>query len=189
MKRAGRYRKFFETQAKNARKKKGRFEFGNRAFGCKGKECNNELYYAFRAINPEKDGQVNPGSTVGKLKLMMGQFVAVNMGSYWLLKDFFDFNDWKALADNNAGFQAYYKKTYEAIEGSKDQIVGKKTKLGAKCAHRKGKGKLYNLARCFLPIRHALMPSDKLPWETGAFSAYKGFPIVLRIPRIQPKKT
>jgi peptidoglycan hydrolase-like protein with peptidoglycan-binding domain len=191
MKRAGKFRKYFKKQAENARKKGGRFVFGNRDFGCKGKKCNNELYYAFRAINPEKDGQVNPEGTIGKLKLMMGQFVAINKGSYWLMKDDFDFNDWKALADNNAGFQAYYEKVYKSLEGTKDQIVGKKTKLGAACAKRSGKGKLYNLARCFLPIRHALMPSDKLPWETGAFSAYKGFPVILRIPRIQgqPKKT
>jgi len=185
MKRAGRYRKFFVAQAKNARKPKGRYGFGNTAFGCKGGQCNNELYAAFRKIDPLEDGEVkvNPKTTVGMLKLMMGQFVVINMGSYWLIQDFFDFNDWKKLADNNAGFQEYYKKIYEAIEGSKDQFVGKQTKLGAKCAHRKGKGKLYNLARCFLPIRHALMPSDKYPWETGVLSTYKGFPVILKIPK------
>lgn len=190
MKKAGRYRKYFKEQAENARKKGGKFGFGNMAFGCKDPEkCNNELYSAFRAIagtRPEEGVQVNPESTVGKLKLMMGQFTAINEGSYWLIKDFFDFNDWKELADNNAGFQAYYEKTLKSLEGVKDQIVGKKTDLGAECAKRKDqRGVAYNVARCFLPIRHALMPSDKFPWETGAFSAYKGFPVILKIRRKQ----
>jgi hypothetical protein len=185
MRKAGRYGRFFKAQAENVRKPNGSYSFGNRAFGCRGKECNNELYAAFRKINPLKGGEVkvNPKTTVGMLKLLMGQFRVINKGNYWLIEDFFDFNDWTELADNNAGFQEYYKKIYEALEGSKDQIVGKQTKLGAKCAHRKGKGRLYNFARCFLPIRHALRPSDKYPWETEAYSTYKGFPIRLKIPK------
>jgi hypothetical protein len=185
-----RYAKYFRLQAARLNKPGGEYSFGNRAFGCKAKKpkkCNNEFYAAMRRIDTAEGFQVNPGSTIGKLKNMMGQFSVINKGSYWLVYDSFDFNKWLALSNNpKAGFQDYYKKIFGALEGGKDQIVGANTKAGKKCAHNQqggAKARAYNVARCWLPIRHAFLPGDKFPWETKAFSTYDGFKVILKIPK------
>ena len=176
----GKNRIYFQKEAIRM-KQNGVYRFSDATFG----GGHYSYYAAMRQIDPEAGFQVSPESTIGKLKNMLGQFVVQDSGSDWVMKDGFDFNDWTQLSKDDAGFQEYFAKVVNGLEGGKDNILGRQTKLGKECAKNSGGEErgLYNAARCWLPIRHALMPGDKYPWETGAFSAYEGFPVSLKIPK------